>query len=752
MRLTLRTLLAYLDDTLEPSQAKIIGQKVAESDQARELMEHIKQVTRRRRITTPPANGAGGKFDPNTIAEYLDGAVTAEQAGEVEQVCLESDVHLAEVAACHQILALVLGEPALVPPTAKMRMYGLVKGPESIPFRKPVSLPSLSGEYEALAGGEDPDETLRMGLPSVKASGRGLQFLLLVSACIAAASLLALAIYHVLNPSGSPDQDQPSGHAQVQTPVPGADKQPVPPKVEPKPKELPGVQRNDNQPKPKSPDDFPPLPPPSPDDGKSGAEPTPREPPLLPEYRFFEPDDRPVRLGKYVSPTAKDPISIVVSRPLDGGPWKRLWGTQNEVQAGRTYVALPGCRGELQLDRGVQLTLWGNIPEILPAPPQLFESVVDLHSHDAYDVDLTLQRGRILLTSTKDKPAIVRVRIENPAQPKTVEIADLALQGKGSQVLIDRAGAYPPGVPFVKDPTSTDRLPPAAFLGFWVMKGNAAIRFGDTSPLALSAPPGKALMTWNSLKGLSPPQKLDVLPDVVSANPPPPQGVDKKVRAEILKARDDLSQLLANNGVDVRPGRDDERRRFRPARHGHSLLRRPRRPGPSRGKSQGRTPSRSAHDGDSDHEILDRRGPGQRVQVVRPVQDAVQGGRIGKDDGTAARLRQSRLARRSFEQFEPGDPANGSHELAQHFAQRSEYIVRSADGASPTGRGPEGLARPLAQGSHCPTAAGADELIWVHKESQRFMARATCNCHFFCISVILAGNRPLAIFRGQTDQ
>src|SRR5947209_12569946 len=137
MRLTLRTLLAYLDDTLEPAQAKLIGQKVAESDTAQELIERIKQVTRTRRLTAPPVSGAGGKIDPNTIAEYLDNAVTGEQSAEVEQICLASDVHLAEVAACHQILTLVLGEPPLVPPSARQRMYGLVKGPEAIPFRKP---------------------------------------------------------------------------------------------------------------------------------------------------------------------------------------------------------------------------------------------------------------------------------------------------------------------------------------------------------------------------------------------------------------------------------------------------------------------------------------------------------------------------------------------------------------------------------------------------------------------------------------
>jgi len=47
-------LLAYLDDTLEPAQAKLIGQKIAESEQARELIDRIQQVTRRRRLTTPP--------------------------------------------------------------------------------------------------------------------------------------------------------------------------------------------------------------------------------------------------------------------------------------------------------------------------------------------------------------------------------------------------------------------------------------------------------------------------------------------------------------------------------------------------------------------------------------------------------------------------------------------------------------------------------------------------------------------------
>src|SRR5215468_3172193 len=126
MRLTLRTLLAYLDDTLDPAEIKAIGQKVAESDAAQELIARLKQVTRRRRLTTPPATGPGAKFDPNTIADYLDNTLDADGVAEVEKLCLESDVHLAEIAACHQILTLVLGEPALVPPSARRRMVALV--------------------------------------------------------------------------------------------------------------------------------------------------------------------------------------------------------------------------------------------------------------------------------------------------------------------------------------------------------------------------------------------------------------------------------------------------------------------------------------------------------------------------------------------------------------------------------------------------------------------------------------------------
>lgn len=172
MRLTLRVLLAYLDNILEPADAATVEAKIAESEKVSLLVHHIREISKRVRIPAPDVLGKGLGLDPNTVAEYLDYGMTDDAVRDFENICTNSDVHMAEVAACHEILSLVLVKPAEIDPNSRQRMYALLDESHkplpatSLTAEPVVATPASSAQQRAAAvgaaaAGPSPAETRR---------------------------------------------------------------------------------------------------------------------------------------------------------------------------------------------------------------------------------------------------------------------------------------------------------------------------------------------------------------------------------------------------------------------------------------------------------------------------------------------------------------------------------------------------------------------------------------------------------------
>ena len=105
MRLTLRTLLAWRDGLLTGAEQEELSARVSDGSVARGLLDRMEQVEQRVDVEPPKVDGRGLAADANTVAEYLENVLPAESLEAFERICLESDRHLAEVSACHAVLA-----------------------------------------------------------------------------------------------------------------------------------------------------------------------------------------------------------------------------------------------------------------------------------------------------------------------------------------------------------------------------------------------------------------------------------------------------------------------------------------------------------------------------------------------------------------------------------------------------------------------------------------------------------------------
>ncbi len=555
-RLTLRTLLAYIDDTLGPVETRSLGRKVADSDEARDLVERIKVVTRRRGLKSPtPANSDDETADPNTVAEYLDNTLDSDTLKQVEETCLASDVHLAEVAACHQILTLVLTEPVRVPPQAHQKMYKLVPPPASVPDRRPSKTLPIGGARPpewAKADADDADAALLLGMRRYSAANTWASRLALFGAAAIFLLFLAIAVYMALPHPGPKPPETTPGHSFAQLPAGVPDPTPKPKEPNPVPPKKP----DPVVPKPKAVevDVFTAL---------AGA--------VAGEVAATKPIDPGPGLGDPVA--APDPAVrdigrvetnrvLVVTQPPDaGGVWFRLRLKADDdeiVFANVPVMALPGYKANLlvgERDKQVQVHLWGNIPEQLPY--RVFESRVVFHPPaSGFDADITLQAGRIYLKSKKlgadKKPTGAKVRMRVAS-----EVWDITLKDEKADVLVELISWFAPGTAYASVEGSQPKREGRVAVVAGAADVAAPARFKKFDAVAVNSQ-----ITWDSGSGaLSEPKAIENMQE--SAQNPTLDGESQKIVARVLTGAADevtarnVTRRVMEARLDLPPGTPD---------------------------------------------------------------------------------------------------------------------------------------------------------------------------------------------------
>jgi hypothetical protein len=231
-------------------------------------------------------------------------------------------------------------------------------------------------------------------------------------------------------------------------------------------------------------------------------------------------------VGQYVVLEGMPP-SVVLQRQRETDPWGRL---RNGSKILTTYylVSLPGYRSKIELDSGVHLVLWGNVPAFSAFPPVL-ESMVMLHApQPGIDLDLTLDHGRIHLMNRKKPPGPVKARIRFHR-----EIWDVILPDTSSEAVVELWGCDLPVDLFAATPKEE---PPVTGVTLYV-KGQAllTVRQQEHKLANLTA------VGWTLGGGLSGPNTLDRLPDWWTSKLSP-QG--NPAVADAMLALRDYDQVL----------------------------------------------------------------------------------------------------------------------------------------------------------------------------------------------------------------
>jgi hypothetical protein len=140
-------------------------------------------------------------------------------------------------------------------------------------------------------------------------------------------------------------------------------------------------------------------------------------------------------------------------------------------------------------------------------PFPILDSAVMLHDDAKHDLALTPLRGLMVLTNTKEKgAATIRLAMRD-------ETVFVTLHAPGAKLALEVYGRHAPGEPKLDDPKLDD---PVFNLYFIVLQGDVLLRHGAKG-IGLHAPPGPAILVWDSLLREPEVQRLEELPAGVAA-------------------------------------------------------------------------------------------------------------------------------------------------------------------------------------------------------------------------------------------
>ncbi len=181
------------------------------------------------------------------------------------------------------------------------------------------------------------------------------------------------------------------------------------------------------------------------------------------------------------------------------GKWEAV-AAKSDVPADRLLVAMFAA-DLMSLDGAVHVKLIADVGQ--RGPFASFETRVRLQAAKDADLDLSLERGIVVL-SNKKKSGSARILLHVQGETFEVELHDAK-----SRVGIEVHGRHIPGPPKLKG--AADDMPVVTMLLF-ALQGEAVVST-KAHARRLQAPPGAALLIWDSVSRTSEVQRFEKLPD-----------------------------------------------------------------------------------------------------------------------------------------------------------------------------------------------------------------------------------------------